>query len=112
MFPGMNPKQMEKVMKQMGIKSENIDAEEVIIRTAENEIVISNPQVTKILMSGQETFQISGEISERAKEAEQPFSEEDITLVMEQTGKDEETVKQSLVQNQGDIAKTILDLKG
>lgn len=112
MFPGMNPKQMEKVMKQMGIKSESIDAEEVIIKTAEKEIVISNPQVTKIHMSGQETFQISGDISEREKEAEQPFSAEDVSLVMEQTGKDEETVKESLIENQGDIAKTILDLKG
>jgi nascent polypeptide-associated complex subunit alpha len=112
MFPGVNPKQMEKMMKQMGIKSETIDAEEVLIRTAEKEIVISNPQVTKIMMSGQETFQISGDIGERAKEAEMPFSEEDVALVVEQTGKSEGKVKEALIQNQGDIAKTILDLKG
>ncbi|MBW2980990.1 nascent polypeptide-associated complex protein [Candidatus Woesearchaeota archaeon] len=108
MFPGINPKQMEKVMRQMGIKSENVDAEEVIIKTSDKEIIISNPQVTKIDMKGQETFQIVGEVSERAPES---FSDEDVTMVMEQTGKSEGEVKETLIRNQGDIAKTILDLK-
>lgn len=108
MLPGMNPKQMEKVMRQMGIKSENIDAEEVIIKTADKEIIISDPNVTKINMKGQETFQIVGEVSEREAS---PFSDEDVTMVMEQTGKSEGEVKETLIRNQGDIAKTILDLK-
>lgn len=111
MFPGVNPKQMEKVMKQMGIQSENIEAEEVIIRTAEKEIVISSPNVTKVKMSGQETFQIVGEISERELGSSSSFSDEDVQLVMEQTGKDKSEVKETLTNNDGDIAKTIIDLK-
>ncbi|PIN83313.1 hypothetical protein COV61_03470, partial [Candidatus Micrarchaeota archaeon CG11_big_fil_rev_8_21_14_0_20_47_5] len=31
MFPGVNPKQMEQMMRQMGIKSEEIKAKRVII---------------------------------------------------------------------------------
>ena len=58
---------------------------------------------------GQETYQIVG----KAKEIEQePFTNEDVKLVMEQTGKTEEEVRQALKKNEGDIAKTILELKG
>ena len=61
----INPKQLEKAMKQMGVKSEDIPADEVIIRSAGKEIVISNPTVTKVNMMGQDSFQISGSVSER-----------------------------------------------
>ena len=111
MFPGINPKQMEQAMRKMGIQSEKIDAEEVIIKTADRTIVISNPDVTKVKMGGQETFQIAGEISEEAAEPKTAFSQEDVEMVMEQTGQDEETVRAKLETNNGDIAKTILELK-
>ena len=64
MFPGMNPKKMQAIMSQMGIKQEEIDANKVIIETPEKNIIINNPSVIKINMKGQENFQISGEISE------------------------------------------------
>lgn len=94
-------------MKQMGMKSENVDAEEVIIRTKEKEILINNPQVTKIKMGDHNTFQIIGEISERTKEK---FSEDDIKMVMEQTGASEEDVRKELSET-GDIAKVIMKLR-
>jgi nascent polypeptide-associated complex subunit alpha len=108
MFPGVNPKQMEKMMRQMGIQSEAIDAQEVIIKTATKEIIISNPQVTKVKMQGQETFQIVGEVSERQSSS---YSDEDVELAMEQTGKDEASVRAAMDRNDGDLAKTILELK-
>ncbi len=52
----INPKQLEKAMKQMGVKSEEIPADEVIIKSQDKEIVISNPQVQKVNMMGQESF--------------------------------------------------------
>ena len=52
----INPKMLEKAMKQMGIKSEEILAEEVIIKTGDKELVILNPQVTRINMGGQESL--------------------------------------------------------
>ena len=100
-------KQMEKMMKQMGIKQENIEADEVIIKSGDKEIVISSPQVTKIKMGGNETFQIIGEVSERKKEA---FSEDDVKMIMEQTGASEEKVKEILKET-NDIAEAILRLK-
>uniref|UniRef100_A0A7J2THB9 Nascent polypeptide-associated complex protein n=1 Tax=Archaeoglobus fulgidus TaxID=2234 RepID=A0A7J2THB9_ARCFL len=108
MFP-MNAKQMKKMMKQMGIEMEEIDAKEVIIRTGTEEIVFKNPSVTKISAKGIETFQIVGSY-EVVKMAPQ-ISEEDIRLVMEQAGVDEETAKKALIEANGDIAEAIMKLQ-
>ena len=56
MIPGMNPGQMRKMMQRMGIQQQEIDASEVIIKTPDKNIIISNPSVTKVNMMGQETF--------------------------------------------------------
>ena len=53
MFPGMNPREMQKAMKRLGIKQEEIDAEEVIIKTAGKSLVIKNPHVSRVNMMGQ-----------------------------------------------------------
>ncbi len=103
----INPKQIEQAMKKMGIKQEEISADEVIIKTQDKEIVISNPQVMRVNMMGQESFQITGEVSERSAER---FSREDIKLIMDQTGSTEEQAKTALEET-GDIASAILKLK-
>ena len=66
MFPGMNPRKVQQMMKQMGVQQVDIPATEVIIKTDEKEIIITSPSVAKVNMMGQETFQISGTIEERA----------------------------------------------
>lgn len=100
---------MKQAMKKMGIKQEEIDAEEVIIRTKEKEIVIRNPSVSKVNMAGQETYQISGNEEERSLKIE--ISEEDIKTVMEQTGKKKEECKEAIEEANGDLAEAILSLK-
>ena len=104
----INPKQIEKIAKQMGISTKQIDAEEVVIRTAEKEIVIRNPTVSKMNMMGQETFQISGEVIEMERE---PFSSEYVKTVIDQTGATEEDVRRVMQETLGDMARTILILK-
>ena len=106
MFPGLNPKNMEKMMKQMGIKQEEIDALRVIIEKEDGNIIIENPNVLKINMHGQESFQITGEAHSEDK-AE--FNKEDIKMIIEKTGADEEDVKESLKRT-NDIAETIIEL--
>ena len=110
MLPGMNPRKMQQMMKQMGIRQQDIAATEVIIRTAEKDIIITNPSVQKVNMMGNENFQISGEIHEQARDTTPEISEDDIKTVMEQTGKDEATVKQTLEATKGDLAKAIMQL--
>ncbi len=102
-----NQRQMQKAMKRMGIKSEEIDAEKVLIECKDKKIVISSPSVSKIRMGGQETFQVVGEVSEELKEN---FSEEDVELIMNQTGcSDEEAIK--ALDETGDMAEAIMKLK-
>lgn len=108
MFPGLNPKKMQAVMKQMGISQEEIDASRVIIeKSDDSKIVIENPSVTKVNMQGQDTFQIAGEIREES--AELGVSEEDVKTVMEKTGKSEEESRETL-EKTGDLAEAILEL--
>lgn len=112
MIPGMNPRDVQKAMKRLGIKQEEIDATEVIIKTSDKELIISNPQVSKVNMMGQETFQISGDVEERLVSSEPEINEEDIKTVMEQAGVTEEEAREAIEDNEGDLAKAIMAIKG
>ena len=48
MMPGLDPKKMQAMMKQMGISNEEINASRVIIEKADGNIIIDNPNVVKI----------------------------------------------------------------
>ena len=110
MFPGVDPRQMQGMLKKMGISQEDVDASRVIIEKTDNSrIIIDNPSVQKIKMQGQETFQIAGDISEEAGE-EEGLSEEDIKTVMEKTGVSDKKARTTLEKNNGDLAETILEL--
>ena len=114
MFPGVNPRQVQQMMKKMGIQQQEIPAIEVIIRTADKEIIISNPSVQKVNMMGQENFQISGDIEEKTLSSTSgisDISDEDIKTVMEQTGTSEEKARKALEESGGDLAEAILKLK-
>jgi len=108
MFPGMNKKQIEQAMKKMGIKQEEIDATEVIIKTVSGkDLIIKNPQVSKMNMMGQESLQVTGNIEEANS-----FSSEDIKTIMSQCNVSESEAESALKENDGDLAKTILALQG
>jgi nascent polypeptide-associated complex subunit alpha len=113
MIPGMNPKKMQAMMKQLGIRQEEIDAERVVIEKSDGRIIIEEPSVLKVNMQGQETFQISGTVFEETKdeEADAEQNEKDIEMIMEKTGKkDRDEVALALEKNNGDIASTIMEL--
>lgn len=104
----LNPKQMEKMAKQLGMKMEQIDAEQVIIKLrVEGEIIIDNPQVSKINMMGQDTFQITGDVTEKD---EDESSEEDVEMVADKAGVSHDEAKRVLDET-NDIAEAILRLK-
>lgn len=104
---GLSPKKMQAMMKQLGINQEDIPATKVIIEKEDGNIVIENPSVQKVTMQGQESFQITGDISEATEEVS--FSEEDIKLVAEKTEKSEEEAKKALEETK-DIAEAIVKL--
>lgn len=96
---------MQKMMKQMGIKSEQVEAERVVIECKDENIVIEKPSVVQISAQGQEFFQVSGSIKKEAK-----VNEEDVKLVMEKAGVDREKAIEAL-SNSGSIAEAIILLK-
>lgn len=108
MFGGINPKQMQALMKQMGMKQEEIETLRVVIEKNDgNKIVIEPANVQKITMQGQESFQVTGEVREEGREVE--FSQEDVELVMEKTGKSEKDARKAL-EDTKDVAEAIIRL--
>jgi nascent polypeptide-associated complex subunit alpha len=104
---GINPKQMQRMMEQMGIKSEEIKASRVVIEKEGSQIIITEPQITEISAQGQKTFTITGKLEEK------PLTrEEDVKLVMEKTAASKEKAEQALNECKGDIAEAIMKLQG
>lgn len=114
-MPNINPRQMQQMMRRMGIQQQDVDAEEVIIKCSDKIIRIINPSVQKVNMMGQKTYQVSGEEKiEQFKENKNVLSEisdEDIQTVMEQTNCSKEAAIDILKQTNGDIAQAILLIK-
>ena len=109
MIPGMDPRAMKAAMKKMGMKQEDIVATEVIIKTADKEIVIQQPSVAKVEMMGQVSYQISGQEEERATKA--VMQQEDIDTVVQQTKASPEQAEQALKEQGNDLAAAILSLQ-
>jgi nascent polypeptide-associated complex subunit alpha len=135
---GMDPRKLQQMMEQMGIDMEDIDAEEVIIRTPEEELVFTDAEVQLMAAQGQKTYQVVGEPESRARdgtssvadetEAEADdddesdeadaessgpvtISEGDIELVAMRAGVDEDTARQALEDNDGDLADAVDQLE-
>jgi nascent polypeptide-associated complex subunit alpha len=109
MIPGMNPKKMKQMMKQLGMTMENIeDVERVVVYTPNGNYVFEPAEVVATTMQGVTTYQINGE--PRFEPAEITIPAEDVALVMEQTGVSEEKALAALKVNNGDIAEAIISL--
>ncbi len=131
MFPGgrgMSPKQMKAAMRRQGIDMEPLDGvEKVIVLTRDREIVFDRPDVTAIKAQGVTTYQVVGDPKERSRSAgtaateasgedlaeaiaSAKYSEDDVELVMGQTGASEEAVRAALEACDGEVAEAIIKL--
>ena len=124
---GLNPRKMQQMMKQMGIDVEDIDAEEVIIRTEDEELVFEAPQVTQMDAQGQQTYQIVGEPDSRPRSdagaagAVESGAEEsgesggipdaDVEIVAQRAGVTESTAREALEKHDGDLAAAVSELE-
>jgi len=112
MLPGMgriNPKQMQAMMRQMGIKSDELPAKRVIFELEDKKLVIDNPNVTLMEVQGQKTYQVMGEAREESAGPSVP--EEDVKMVAEQASVSEDKAREALLAVDGDIAQAIENLK-
>ena len=106
-------------MQRMGMNMDSIpEVQQVIIRTNSKDIVIDEPEVAILQVQGQKMYQvIGGQVSEQAPSQRltakpaATYSEEDVRLVADQTGKSPEKAKEALEECQGDLAKAILLLQ-
>ncbi|UIO99128.1 nascent polypeptide-associated complex protein [Halobaculum sp. CBA1158] len=128
---GMNPRKMQQMMKQMGIDVTEIDAEEVVIRTDDEELVFDGAQVTRMDAQGQETYQIVGEPTTRALGEgddadasagdaggsddaagdDDGVPDDDVQLVATRAGVSEGDAREALEAEDGDLAAAISRLE-
>jgi len=107
----MNPRQMQKMMKQMGIQQDDIDdAVRVEIICESRKIVIEPCQVAKVNMMGQKTWQVMGESREESLDSTPEISDDDIKTVMEQAGCPEAEARKAIEDSEGDLAAAIMKL--
>jgi nascent polypeptide-associated complex subunit alpha len=104
--PGVDPRKMDQLMRQMGIRQEEICSSRVVIEKEDGAIIIDNPSVIKITMQGNSSFQVSGDIRTVAT-----ISNDDVKMVAEQACVSEEKASEALKAADGDIAKAILSLQ-
>ncbi len=97
-----------KMLQRMGLKVENLEAEEVVIKLKNGrKLIFEAPQVVKTTMRGQASYQIVG-----TPKVEEDIPEEDVKMVMDKTGASREDVIRVLKEVNGDIAEAILRLMG
>ena len=114
MIPGMNRKQMkqmERQMKKMGMKMEELEGvQEVIIRFEDKELIIDEPSVSLMNVMGSETYQIEGQSREVEIEVVIEIPEEDIEMVASSAGVSKQEAKEALKESKGDLAEAIMNL--
>ena len=112
----INPRQMKQAMKKMGISQSEIpNVTEVIIRTRGNETVITSAQVVCIDMNGSRSYQITGNeiVRPLTSSSDAPgleIPEEDIELVMSQTGCARDKAIEALEATDGQPAEAIIKI--
>lgn len=103
---GPDKNKMEKMMKKLNLKVQQVEADVVVIKTKDKNIIISQPEVMIANVMGREVYQITGQVSES-----KAVNEEDVRMVMEKTGKDRETVVKKLEDLNNDLAQAIMELR-
>ena len=107
MFGG---KDMAKMMKQMGVDMDEINADKVEVHMGDKKLVFKNPSLSKIDAQGNEIFQLQGNYSKEDKESGKEVSEDDIDLVVDKTGVDREEAKKALKESE-EVADAIMQLQ-
>ena len=104
-------KQMERQMKKMGMKMEDLKGvTEVIIRFEDKELIIDDPSVSLMNIMGQETYQIEGKSREVELDYEIEIPDEDVEMVANQANVSADEARQALEDCKGDLAEAIMKL--
>ena len=102
-------REMRRMMDKMGLDMKELpNVQEVIIKTDKKEIIISKPSVTEMKAQDNSIFTVTADSYEEMELEVPVFSDDDIQLVSQQAGVDEEKAKNALEEAKGDLARAIL----
>ncbi len=106
----MDNRNARRMMDRLGINMKEIpNVQEVVIRTSDREIHVTNASVSEVNAQGNRMFQVAGDVEEVEVE-KKTFSEEDILLVQQQTGVSKDRATAALEESDGEVARAILKL--
>jgi nascent polypeptide-associated complex subunit alpha len=106
----MDNRNARRMMDRLGINMKEIpNVQEVVIRTPEKELHITNASVSEVNAQGNRMFQVAGDVEEVVVE-KKTFNEEDVLLVQQQTGASKERAAAALEESDGEVARAILKL--
>jgi nascent polypeptide-associated complex subunit alpha len=106
----MDNRNARRMMDRMGINLKEIPGvQEVIIKTSDKEIHITNATVSEVNAQGNKVFQVVGDVEEVEVE-KKTFNEEDILLVQQQASVTREKAVAALEASEGEVARAILKL--
>lgn len=114
----INPRDLERMLKRLGITMESLEATRVTLELAGGRILeINEPKAVMLIRpKGQPPIlYVIGELKEAASKPvtgeTAGFTEEDVALVAEQAGVTMEEARKVLAETGGDIAEAILKLQ-
>lgn len=109
----LSPRELRKLARRLGLQFTPLEGvEEVVIKTMTKKIILRNPQVSVVTLSGIKIYQIQGgeeHVEEVKPEVE--IRDEDVQLVAAQAGVSLEEARKALIETEGDIAAAILLLQ-
>jgi nascent polypeptide-associated complex subunit alpha len=107
----------------MGIDIDELDAEEVIIRTSDEELVFTDADVQRMDAQGQQTYNVVGEPERRERgastdsgdsesdDSKAGIPQDDVELVAQRAGASEDAAREALEATDGDLAAAIEHLQ-
>lgn len=114
MLPGISNRQARRLLQKLGLQMKEMEGvKEVVLRMEDGrELVVESPMVYQLTSKELSILNVVGRLTERkAEEEEVTLSEEDVELVMQQTGASRDEAIQALIESNGDLAEAILKLQ-
>jgi nascent polypeptide-associated complex subunit alpha len=117
---GLDSRKMQQMMEQMGIDIDELDVEEVIIRTTDEELVFTDADVQRMDAQGQQTYNIVGtpETRERSETAggdtdddgddtDDGVPQEDVEIVAQRADASTDAAREALLATDGDLVEAV-----
>jgi len=122
---GFDPQKMQQMMDQFGIDITELDAEEVVIRTADEELVFTDAEVQRMDAQGQQTYQVIGSPESRPRgegsesgggaaetdDGGSDIPDADVEIVANRAGVSEEQARDALEEADGNLAAAVESLE-